>query len=117
MSRRSVYDCVGRYLKRHRIEDLQDAPRSGRPRAAGIITDARLVREFGRDPLVLGYRATTWTIPLLAEHLSRRYGCVMTRRTLRRRLKALKLVWKRARHGYREPGPHVPQKKGALCGV
>ena len=54
---------------------LRDAPRSGRPRVAGAITTARLVREFRRDPMRLGYNATGWTVSLLADHLQAKYGC------------------------------------------
>src|SRR5437870_5328063 len=77
-SRRAVYGWVGTYLAVHRPADLADGPRSGRPPAAEAVTDARLVREFGRDPLRLGHMATGWTAPLLAGHLPRKYGCDLT---------------------------------------
>src|SRR5436305_9059379 len=98
MTRWAVYKWVGRYARSRRPGDLADAPRSGRPRAAGAVTDARIVREYGRDPLRLGYMSTDWTVPLLAGHLSRKYGCAVAPRTLRRRMKALGLRWKRPRH-------------------
>ena len=41
---------------------------------------------LARDPRLLGYRATTWTVPLLASHLREHAGCVVSARTLRRRL-------------------------------
>jgi transposase len=113
--RRAVYEWVGLYLAAHRPADLADAPRSGRPPAAGAITDARIAREFGRDPLRLGYMATEWTVPLLAGHLSRAYGaggCGITARTLRRRMRALGLRWKRPRHVFGDKDPNGPQKKG-----
>ena len=113
-SRRSVYDWLERYLRRHRIEDLQDAPRPGRPPVAPSLTDARIVREFKKDPMRLGYRSSDWTVVLLARHLSRRYGCTISEHTLRRRMKGLGLVWKRTRHAYKHPAEHLPQKKGAL---
>jgi transposase len=111
-SRRSVYEWVGLYLGSHRPADLADGPRSGRPREAGKVTDARIVREFGRDPLRLGYMATEWTVPLLAGHLGRRYGCAITPFTLRRRMKALGLAWKRPRHVFGQKDPHGAWKKG-----
>ncbi len=111
-SRRAVYAWVGAYLEAHRPADLADDPRSGRPPAAAGVTDARVVREFGRDPLRLGYMATEWTAPPLAGHLSRKYGCEVTPYTLRRRMAALGLAWKRPRHAYGEKDPHGPQKKG-----
>jgi transposase len=116
-STRVVQLWMGRYLQQHRVQDLQDRRRSGRPPVSSAITDRRIVQEFEKDPLRLGYQATNWTVGLLAEHLGRRYGCPIRPRTLRRRLQALGLVWKRARHAYRDPEPHVAQKKGESCGV
>jgi transposase len=108
----AVYDWVRRYRRGHRPDDLADAPRSGRPRAAARLTAARIAREFRRDPLRLGYRATGWTAALLAEHLGRTYGCPVTARTLRRRMRALGLRWKRPRYVYATRDPHRAQKKG-----
>src|SRR5437764_3086164 len=82
----AVYHWLRRYLRTHEPDSLRDAPRSGRPRAAGRITGARIVREFRRDPLRLGYNTTGWTVALLAKHLGRKYGCPIAARTLRRRL-------------------------------
>jgi transposase len=110
---RTVYGWVQRYLRRHRVEDLRDAPRPGRPAAAPVLTDARIVREFEKDPLRLGYRSTGWTVDLLARHLSRRYDCAISGRTLRRRMRNLGLSWKRTRHVYKSPAEHLGQKKGA----
>ena len=108
----AVYKWVESYLRGHRPRDLDDAARSGRPPAAGAITDARIRRELDRDPLRPGHMATEWTVPLLATHLSARYGCEVTPRTLRRRMKALGLAWKRPRHAFGEKDPHGAQKKG-----
>ncbi|HZH28286.1 MAG TPA: helix-turn-helix domain-containing protein [Azospirillaceae bacterium] len=111
---RAVGLWVGRYLRRRRAEDLADAPRSGRPPAAAGLTDELLAREFEKDPQSLGYRATAWTVPLLAGHLGRRCGCPVTRRTLRRRMRAAGLAWKRPRHVFGDKARHLPQKKGRL---
>src|SRR5262245_59670021 len=67
----AIYAWVRRYLSEHRPEALADRPRSGRPRAVPGVTDARIVRQFRRDPLRLGYNTTGWTVALLAAHLSR----------------------------------------------
>jgi transposase len=93
VSRPSIHGWIRRYLKRRAPEDLQDAPRSGRPLAARTITNARIACEFRRDPLRLGYNTTGWTVALLATHLSKRYGCKITARTLRRRVKQMELRW------------------------
>jgi hypothetical protein len=53
-------------------------------------------------------------VALLAGHLERRYGCPITARTLRRRMKAMGLRWKRPRYVFSEKAPHLPQKKERL---
>jgi transposase len=111
-SRRTVFNLLTRYSRRHMPGDLADRPRSGRPKAAPVITSARIRREHRRDPLALGYMATEWTVPLLAGHLRREYHCRLAPRTLRRRLKALGLAWKRPRYVYHPADPHRAQKKG-----
>ena len=103
-----------RYLHRHCVEDLRDALRSGRPGTCRRITDRRIVREFKKDPMKLGYASTVWTVPLLAGHLRRRYECALSARTLRRRMKAIGLVWKRPRYTYSQKDPRRTAKKGAL---
>ncbi len=110
----AVYAWVRRYLRDHHVASLEDAPRSGRPHTAARITDARIVRAFRRDPLRLGYNTTGWTVPLLATHLSQKYGCSITPATLRRRMRRLGLRWKRPRYVYADKDPHRAQKKGGL---
>lgn len=110
----AVYNWVGRYLRTRQPDRLADAPRTGRPRVATAITDARITQQFRRDPLRLGYSTTGWTVALLADHLGRVYGCAISARTLRRRMRALGLRWKRPRYVYAERDPHRAQKKGGL---
>jgi len=115
--RRSVYNWMHRYLDHHRVADLYDAPRAGRPPTAAQITKERILRELARDPLKLGYNTTVWTVALLASHLSQRYHSQITPRTLRRRMKEVGLRWKRPRHVYATKDPHRAQKKGPSFGV
>ena len=112
LGRWAVCRWVRAYVASRRVGDLHDRPRSGRPKAAKRLTGARIAREYGRDPLRLGYMATEWTVPLLAEHLGAKYGCPVGRRTLRRRLRAMGLAWKRPRYVFHLKDPHGPQKKG-----
>jgi transposase len=109
----AIYAWVRRYLAARRPDVLADRPRPGRPAAAPAITDARIAREFRRDPLRLGYYATGWTVALLAAHLGRRFGCPITPDTLRRRMRRLGLRWKRPRYRYTGRDPNRGQKKGA----
>src|SRR5262249_22060561 len=97
---------------RRQVEDLQEAARSGRPISAEKITLARIAREFRRDPLRLGYNSVCWTVPLLASHLSKRYGCRISAITLRRRMKEMGLRWKRPRYVFSQKAPHIAQKRG-----
>ena len=108
----AIYHWVRRYTRAHQPDSLADAPRSGRPRAAAAVTAARIAREFRRDPLRLGYSTTGRTVALLAAHLGRRYGCPISARTRRRRLRRLGRRWKRPRYVYADKDPHRAQKKG-----
>ena len=110
----AVHAWVRRYLRTRRPDSLADAARSGRPPAAPRITDARIVRELRRDPFRLGYNTTGWTVSLLARHLRQKYGCPISPRTLRRRMRRLGLRWKRPRYVYATKDPHRAQKKGRL---
>ena len=114
-SKRSVYGWLRRYLGRHRVEDLTERPRSGRPTTAEVITDERIGHELAKDPMTLGYSTTTWTVRTLANHLGRTYDCRITERTLRRRMRDMGLCWKRPRYTFSTKDPHRAQKKGLSC--
>jgi transposase len=116
LSRRTIYNLVNRYLQHHQVSVLHDELRTGRPPVAPSITKARILRELGRSPLKLGYLTNVWTVELLAHHLSQRYKCLITPRTLRRRMKQIGLACKRPRYVYSEKDPHRAQKKGRLFG-
>jgi transposase len=114
-SRCIIYSWIAAYLKAHRCDALQDAPRSGRPLSAPGITDKRILGELKRSPLKLGYNTNVWTVEVLARQLSLRYGCDIRPFTLYRRMKALGLRSKRPRYVYAEKDPHRAQKKGPSC--
>ena len=107
-----LYRWIRLYVKHHRPGDLLDAPRSGRPPAAREITDACILGELELNPLALGYHTTVWTVAVLARHLNSCYGSSIAPRTLRRRMKAMGLRFKRPRYVYSEKDPHRTQKKG-----
>ncbi len=110
----SIYAWVRAYVQTHRPDSVRDAPRPGRPRVAATLSAGRLVREFRRDPMRLGYNATGWTVALLADHLQNEYGLAISPRTLRRRMRDLDLRWKRPRYVYATKDPNRAQKKGGL---
>ena len=109
---RSVQRWVRQYLGTRDPCALADRPRPGRPRAAPALTAERLAAVLEADPRTLGYRATTWTAPLLAHHLRTCHGLAVSERTLRRRLREQRYRWKRPRYVYHTRAPHVAQKKG-----
>lgn len=108
----TVRRWVARYLAERDPGALEDRPRSGRHRAAPALTREVVARALALDPRALGYRATTWTVPLLAGYLAEHAGVVVSARTLRRRLHALGYRWKRPRYAYSGRARHLGQKKG-----
>ena len=101
------------YPHDRRPEDLRNEARPGRPREAEDLDADLLAQVLAQDPRTLGYRATTWTVPLLTTHLQQRCGCPVSERTLRRRLEQYGWSWKRPRYVYQERALHIGQKKGA----
>ena len=110
----TVYNWLQRYRACHQVAALADTPRRGRPVTAPQMTSTQLLQHLRCNPLHLGYRTTVWSVKLLAAPLSRQYDCPITPYTLRRRMKALGLRWKRPRYFYEEKAPHRAQKKGAI---
>jgi transposase len=109
---RSVQRWLGRYRQARDPFALADRPRPGRPRAAVALTPERLRAALATDPRTLGYRATGWTVPLLAHHLGTHDGLALSERTLRRRLRERRYRWKRPRYVYHARATHLAQKKG-----
>jgi transposase len=116
LSQSTIYYLLHRYLQTHVATSLRERERSGRPRIAPAITEARILRELNRSPLHLGYRTNVWTVELLANHMAELYQCDISPHTLRRRMRAMGLRCKRPRYVYSEKDPHRAQKKGLLSG-
>jgi len=117
LSRPAVYRWLTRYLAHHSVEALADEPRNGRPPAAPSLTAEVLLEALCKAPYEEGYATHGWTVALLATHLYRTFGIKVSQRTLRRRMHALRLRWKRPRYEFATRALHVPQKKGALFAV
>lgn len=111
-SRLSVRRWALRYLQDHDAAALADGARRGRPRTAEPLSAEQLGALLAQDPRQYGYRATSWTVPLLATYLRTHRQLSVSVRTLRRRLHEARFRWKRPRHVYREPAAHVGHKKG-----
>jgi transposase len=114
VDRSTVHRWVERYQQSRRVEDLADVPSPGRPPQAEELDEALLARVLAEDPREHGLLATTWTVPLLTAHLGQVHGCLVSERTLRRRLHEYGWRWKRPRYVYHERAAHVAQKKGRL---
>ena len=110
--RTSVHRWIDLYQREHRVEDWADAARSGRPREADDLDQEFLAAILSQDARPLGFRATTWTVPLLATHRREDCGCPISERTVRRRLHEFDDSWKRPHYVYHERDPQVAQKKG-----
>lgn len=108
----SVRRWVARYLAARAPNGLADRRRSGRQRVALELTREVVAAVLALDPRALGYRATTWTVPLLVGYFAEREGVVVSARTLRRRLHELGYRWKRPRYAYSGRARHLAQKKG-----
>ena len=92
----------------------------GRGRAIGSRRGGwlrRLAAVLARDPRRCGYRATSWTVPLLAHYLATHEGTAISARTLRRRLHEADYRWKRPRYVYAGRATHLAQKKGLWSGA
>ena len=101
VGRRTVYDWVERFRDRSGLDlrrRLADAPRSGRPRAAGGGVDSRIAQVIDTDPRDLGYRSTVWTAPLLVGHLRDHHEIEVSRKTVSRAIARLGIRWKRPRY-------------------
>jgi transposase len=86
VDRSTVHRWVERYRQSRRVEDWADVPSPGRPPQAEELDEALLARVLAEDPREHGLLATTWTVPLLTAHLGQVHGCMVSERTLRRRL-------------------------------
>jgi transposase len=117
LGRSAVYFWTQRFLESHTLRALLDRPRRGRPRAADSLTSSMLIEEVRRPPYEVGFASNGWTVPLLKTRLEKAYGLRLSPRTLRRRLHAAGLRWKRPRYVYVTKDPHRAQKKGALFAV
>src|SRR2546423_4642990 len=87
VSRQTIYNWLSRFQERADSDlraRLLDAPRLGRPRAAGGTVDELIAAVIDGDPRPLGYRATVWTAPLLCRYLRDHHGIEVSGKTVSR---------------------------------
>jgi transposase len=111
VSGQTVSNWLQRSLTCHQVAALADAPRRGRPVTAPQLTATPLLQHLHDHPLHLGYRTTGWSVKLLAAPLSHQDACPSSPHTLRRRMKAMGVRWKRPRYFDEEKAPHRAHKK------
>lgn len=111
---KTIYNYIQLYLSTHQVASLFDAYRSGRPFSAAGITDKRIMTALRCSPLKAGYHTNVWTVASLADYLNKKHQCSIAERTLRRRMKAIGLRFKRPKYVYAQKDPNRTQKKGLL---
>jgi transposase len=101
VSRQTIDNWLSRFRERAELDlraRLLDAPRLGRPRAAGGTIDGLLAAVIDGDPREFGYHATVWTAPLRCRYLHDRHGIEVSDKTVGRVIDRLGMSWKRPRH-------------------
>jgi len=101
VSRQTIYNWATRFQMRDDLDivlRVADGSREGRPRTAQGVIDPLIDAVIDRDPRTLGYRATTWTAPLLVEYLWNTYQIEVSCASVRLALQRLRIRWKRPRH-------------------
>lgn len=111
-SQRWVNKCLERYRQCRRCGDLTEGRHSGRPPLENALSPALLLSILEQSPLEFGCAASVWTAPLLRAHLHEHHACPWSEHTLRRRLHAAGLRWKRPRYVFAQKDPNRAQKKG-----
>lgn len=109
VSRASVHNWLQSYLRSLDPAALSDRPGRGRRSSWNASLQDLLEQALAVPPLVMGYRATGWTLPLLAEHLERLTLQRLSVSTLRRQMHARGLRFKRPRYSL-VPDPEYRKK-------
>ena len=91
---------------------LADAPRSGHPPVLDATHRARLEVLLSEAPETHGYKATGWTVPLVAAHVADLERVPVSDTTLRRARRALGYRGKRPRYVLARRDPERVGKKG-----
>jgi transposase len=98
VSRRSVHRWIHAYSRSFDPESLADDDRQGRPPRWTEECFQWLQAFLRHSPAELGYYAVNWTVPLLQDPLMMVTGQRFSSCTVRRGLRRLGYVWKRARY-------------------
>jgi transposase len=117
----SVLYCSTRTIAywKHRFEDGGVDAIFGRPRGAPTTwseqAEVILRQALTHCPDEWGYRAVSWTVSLLRDHIQKHWGQRPSDRQLRLKLRELDYVWKRPRHALPESkSPRVLRRLRAI---
>jgi transposase len=109
---------VRRWLERYEaegLEGLQDRPRSGRPRNAGVAAQDSVRRAMERGPEACGHPGVAlWTVVLLQTHLLIGLGLQLSHSSVRRLVHAMGYAWRRPRHVLPKD-PETDSKMRHIC--
>lgn len=94
---------------------LYDRPRSGRPPKVDATAAAALEAALSAPPTAQGYNFTTWTLPLLAQHLQERLGLSLCHETIRTHLHRLDFRWRRPRWAVVRADPQAAARMRAIA--
>lgn len=119
MTDETIYTAVSRRRRLDRFEEtgpegLFDLPRSGRPPELDEEAEREMERLLDGSPLDEGYAFTTWTVPLMGEHLRRTLGLEVSGETVRRALRRLEFVWRRPRWHIDYEDPRFEERMEAI---
>ena len=111
------FSTIARWKERFEDEGVDAI--FGRPKGAPACwseeAEAILQQALQRSPDEWGYRAVSWTVSLLRDHIQTHWGMRPTDRQLRLRLRELHYVWKRPRHALPESkSPRVLRRLRAI---
>jgi transposase len=112
-SARTIANCKRRY-EEGGVHALLPRP-PGTPARWSDEAEGILRNAMEHSPDEWGYRAVSWTVALLRDHIEEQWGQKPSDSHLRQRLRELDYVWKRPRHALRESkSPRVKRRLRAI---
>lgn len=115
LSRRGIYKIVSQYQVRAGepvVDRIADRPHTGRPATTREAVAPIVARLLKTEPRRYGYRALTWSTPMLRHQVEQRLQMSVSDRTVRRALHQLRQRYKRPRYVLARRSPTWRQAKG-----
>jgi transposase len=98
ISRQTVYNWIRTYGQSGDDIDLEDSPRSGRPRLWIAELEGFIRQTMNQSPRQFGYEAVHWTATTLQSHLNSVRDIRISTEALRQYLRLLGYGWKDGRY-------------------